>query len=483
MDEPGGQRRRVKRTVAIIGGGSAGLTAARMAYLLGARVLFAMGDRGDLASLCVNFGCMPSKALFAPIDVMHHARRQHMLHVAPKQPRDYLAHIVQWKNREIATLRAYRAAVVRELGGPECLVLQQKARFAGPNELDVGGKRYSFDAAIVATGSTPAMPPVQGLLETRGMVWGNKEILENAQLPESLAVIGAGAVGLEFALRYGRLGCDVTLLTRGCVLPSFPEQFGQRLASVYQREGIQVLTGLQAVRIVRERNNLLRLEAEGTGGMHPVVTERVLMATGRRPNTESLDLKAAGVETNSRGALEIDSDMRIRGHQNLFAAGDVAGERMVVHQAHIEAGIAAENSVTGGKREWKRRANLQVIFSDPEFAFAGITPEAAARRGLKVRSASAQSSDVRKLVYAGDDAGFGEFYADAETGRLLGAGLLCNSASELIHLPGYAIDHEHTVTELADAEFYHPTRMGIVPEIVDKLCREFGSSPLCRPTE
>ncbi|MEP6823082.1 MAG: hypothetical protein ABI946_12120, partial [Chthoniobacterales bacterium] len=166
-----------------------------------------------------------------------------------------------------------------------------------------------------------------------------------------------------------------------------------------------------------------------------------------------------------------------------FAAGDVAGLRMVVHHAHIEAGIAAENACKDGDRVWTKRSNIEVIFSDPEFAFAGCTPDAAAREGCELVTASAESRDIGKLHLAGDDFGFGEFWAEKKSGRLVSAGLLCQDASNLIHLPAYAIDHAHTIHELADAEFYHPTKMEIVSEIGDTLCRKLGGHPFARASE
>jgi len=214
-----------------------------------------------------------------------------------------------------------------------------------------------------------------------------------------------------------------------------------------------------------------------------LTAERVLLATGRHPELVTLNVAAAGLSPNARGRLEIGNDMRVEGSRHIFAAGDVAGLRMVVHHAHIEAGIAAENAVTEGEREWDRRSNIQVVFSDPEFAFAGLSRETAEQAGHKVATASAESSDIGKLHLAGDDLGFGELVADAQDGRLLGAGLLCHGASNLIHLPAYAIDHGHTVLQLVSGEYYHPTEAEIISEIGDTLCRQMGGAPFCRARE
>lgn len=471
------------KTIAVLGGGSAGFTAARLASENGARVLFFMGDNADHASLCINAGCMPSKALFEPIDAMHHAKQHGWLEVKPKLPNEYLAQIVRWKDNEIAQFRAYRQKEIRDLASDRFRIIRSKASFVGSHEVVSEGERYRFDAAIIATGSVTNVPKIEGLEPPAAGIWTSDEILHNTRIPKSLAVIGAGAIGLEFSLRYARLGTEVTLLTRGGILAEFPSQFGERIASIYAREGIRVLRHRSVQRIERNEAGHFVLATEGAGPIAPVVAEKILFAVGRRPELGQLGLEATGVRLDAKGRLEIGDDMRVKGSSHLFAAGDVAGLRMVVHHAHIEAGIAAENACSDGHREWTKRSNIEVIFSDPEFAFAGCHPEQAEKEGCQLVSASAESRDIGKLHLAGDDHGFGELYVDARDGRLVTAGLLCDDASNLIHLPAYAIDHEHTIHQLEDAEYYHPTKIEIISEIGDTLCRKLGGHPFARADE
>jgi mercuric reductase len=471
------------KTIAVLGGGSAGFTAARIASENGARVLFFMGDNADHASLCINAGCMPSKALFEPIDAMHHAKQHGWLEVKPRQPNEYLAQIVRWKDNEIGEFRAYRQKAIREHASDRFQIIRSKASFVSAHEVVSAGKRHAFDAAIIATGSVTVLPTIDWLHPAWDGVWTSDEILHNTRIPESLVVIGVGAIGLEFSLRYARLGSAVTLVSRSGILSEFPPQFGERIASIYKDEGIRVLTHRHVARITRDHSDAFMIETEGTESMAPIVCEKILVATGRRPAVDHLGLKAAGVELNARGRLEVGDDMRVKGKGNIFAAGDVAGLRMVVHHAHIEAGIAAENACSDGDRQWTKRSNIEVIFSDPEFAFAGCTPAEAEKDGHQLVSAAAESRDIGKLHLAGDDSGFGEFWADAKTARLIGAGLLCNDAANLIHLPAYAIDREHTMHQLEDAEFYHPTKIEIISEIGDALCRKLGGHPFARADE
>ncbi len=471
------------KTIAVLGGGSAGFTAARTASENGARVLFFMGENADHASLCINAGCMPSKALFEPIDAMHHAKQHGWLEVKPKQPNEYLAQIAHWKDGEIAKFRDYRQNEIQELASDTFTIVRSNACFVNDHEVVSEGQRYAFDAAIIATGSVTVLPRIEGLDLAWEGIWTSDEILHNTTIPESLSVIGVGAIGLEFSLRYARLGSKVTLISRSRILPEFPSQFGERIASIYASEGIHALTGQQVTQISRDHAGAFVLETEGKDSSVPIAAERILLATGRRPALDDLGLKAAGIELDAHGRLEIGDDMRVKGKEHIFAAGDVAGLRMVVHHAHIEAGIAAENACSGGERKWSKRSNIEVIFSDPEFAFAGCTPAEAERDGHQLASAAAESRDIGKLHLAGDDRGFGEFWADTKTARLISAGLLCQDAANLIHLPAYAIDHEHTIHQLEDAEFYHPTKMEIVAEIGDALCRKLGGHPFARAEE
>ena len=471
------------KTIAILGGGSAGFTAARIAWETGARVLFFMGDNADHASLCVDAGCMPSKALFEPIDAMHHAKQHGWLEVKPKQPGEYLAQIVHWKDIEIEKFRAYRQNAIREQASDRFQIIRSNASFVSRHEVVSEGTRHRFDAAVIATGSVTVLPAIDGLDPKWEGVWTSDEILHNTRIPKSLAVIGVGAIGLEFSLRYARLGSTVTLVSRSGILSEFPRQFGDRIASIYSDEGIRVLTHRLVARITRDRSGAFIIETEGAESMAPIVCEKILLATGRRPAVDQLGLEATGVELNAYGRLELDDSMRVKGAPHLFAAGDVAGLRMVVHHAHIEAGIAAENACSGGDRKWTKRSNIEVIFSDPEFAFAGCPPTDAEKDGYQLVSACAESRDIGKLHLAGDDSGFGEFWADTKTGRLISAGLLCSDAADLIHLPAYAIDHEHTIDQLEDAEYYHPTKIEIIAEIGDALCRKLGGHPFARAEE
>ncbi len=463
-----------RKTIAVVGGGSAGFTAARTAAKLGARVVLFLGDNADLASLCVNRGCMPSKAMFAPIDAMHHARQQGLLEVQPIRPEAYLSQIVEWKDREIARFRAFRQHAISAHEGEDFVLVRASAHFVDPNTLESEGARFHFDAAILATGSVPTLPPIGGLPELRGELWDSNGILANMRLPESLVLIGAGAIGLEFGLRYARLGCRVTVIARSRPLSQYPAAFGERLAQIYEHEGVRMLSDTDALGVRRDVEGWFVVDTEGPGGFEPIPARRVMLATGRRPALDSLNLEAAGVELDEHGRLHAGEDLRIRGSDHLFGAGDVLGRRMVVHQAHIEAGFAATNATADGHELWRPRANLQVVYSDPEFAYAGLTPAQAEAAGHTLVTASKESRLVGKLHLVGDDTGFGQFWADTDTHRLVGAGLLCDGAADLIHLPGYLIDHEHTVHDGASAEYYHPTRIEIVSGILDRLCDQLG---------
>ncbi|HJT80010.1 MAG TPA: FAD-dependent oxidoreductase, partial [Chthoniobacterales bacterium] len=176
------------RTIAVIGGGSAGFTGARTACQLGANVLFFVGDKGDHSSLCIDAGCMPSKALFEPIDAMHHAKRHGWLRVEPLHPDQYLGQIVRWKDEQIAEFRDYRSEEIRNLAGDNFQIINAKASFLNDHEIVSDGRRYQFDAAIIASGSTTTVPKISGLDLSWDGIWTSDEILHNTRIPKSLAV-------------------------------------------------------------------------------------------------------------------------------------------------------------------------------------------------------------------------------------------------------------------------------------------------------
>lgn len=471
------------KTIAVLGAGSAGLTAATTAAKLDARVVLFMGPDPDRASLCVNRGCMPSKGMFEALDVVHRARRRMGPRAGPLDPDSLLRSVIDWKDREIARFRAYRQRTIRRYAGDDFLLVRHPARFVDPHTLEAAGERYEADAIVIATGSTPIYPAIDGLEELAEAVWTNEEILTTRSVPESLLVIGAGAIGLEFSLRFARLGCRVTVVSHTSILPRFPARFGHRITEIYEREGIRMLPERSVTRIGRDVEGWFVCDTEGGNGAEPLVAQKVLLAAGRRPMFDGLDLEAAGVEPAADGSLEVGEDTRIAGHDHLFVAGDAGGRRMVVHLAHIEAGIAAENAAADGDRTWEKKANLQVVFSDPEFAFAGVSADDAREQGRSVATARKESRLVGKLHLAGDDLGFGELVADAEEHTVIGAALLCDDAANLIHLPAYLIEHDQTVHEAARGEYYHPTRIEIVTSMIDDLCRQLGGRPFCRAPE
>lgn len=472
-----------RKTIAVLGGGSAGLTAATTASREGARVILFLGPAPDRASLCVNAGCMPSKALFGPIDTLYRARRYVGCSTGTIDPNAFLESIVRWKDREIARFRAYRQRAIRAKASDDFVIVRAPATFVDRHTLQADGETFTVDAVIIATGSRVTIPGIEGLDEIADDIWTNEEILANRTLPASLVVVGAGPIGLEFALRYARLGSTVTIVTRGSILSRYPDAFGQRLREIFEHEGIRVLTERKIHRIHRDIEGWIVCETEGSEGHEPIVAERLLLSAGRRPNVDRLNLEAVGIDPSGPWPLQRGDDMRVSGFDDLFVAGDAGARRMVVHHAHIEAGIAAENAVGDGEEVWRKRSNLQIVFTDPEFAYAGETPAEAEAAGKAFVTSSRESRLVGKLHLAGDDRGFGSFIADSGDHRLLGAGLLCDEASELIHLPAYLIDHQHTVHDAGHTEVYHPTRIEIVGSLLDDLCHQLEDTPFCRAPE
>ena len=184
---------------------------------------------------------MPSKAMFEPIDAMHRAKRHGWLEVKPKHPEDYLAQIVAWKNHEIAAFRNHRQQEIRDHEADDFNVIRANARFVEAHKIQTNNESYAVDGVILATGSVNSIPDLGAERVGPDDVWTNNEILDNTMLPASLTIVGAGAVSMEFSLRYARLGCAVTVVSRSAVLSKFPRKFGDRLSAIYEREGLRIL--------------------------------------------------------------------------------------------------------------------------------------------------------------------------------------------------------------------------------------------------
>lgn len=405
----------------VIGAGSAGITAARTAAGLGGRVLLVERDRigGD----CLWTGCVPSKALLAAAAAAHTVRTAGRFGVHAGEPTvDFgavLAHVegAQAHIEPVDSPASLRAAGVEVRCGA--------ARFTSPSTVDVDGVAVRFRAAVVATGSEPVLPPIDGLCGDR--VVSSDSVWALDTLPRRLVVLGGGPIGCELGQAFARLGSRVAIVESLDRLLSKEEPASSRVVTAaLAGEGVDVRTGHTAVRysagalVVRD----------GAGAEHALDADLVLVSVGRRPRSGGLGLDAAGVSVGERGHLQVDAKLRTS-NPRILAAGDVTGAPPFTHVAGAHGSVAAFNALLGPVRSARTEGLPWVTFTDPEVARVGLTVAEATARFGRVVVRRVPAAHIDRAAADGRIEGFTVLVGDAR-GRLVGASVVSPRAGETV---------------------------------------------------
>ena len=437
--------------IAIVGSGSAAFAAALQAVGAGARVTLIEGaDR--IGGTCVNIGCVPSKIMIRAAQVAHLQARHPFEGLGHCQPEVDRAALVRQQQARVDALRRAKYEDILATQ-PAIELVRGWARFRSGRSLEVrlaeGGVRVvEADRILLATGARPAVPEIPGLAETD--YWTSTEALVAESLPRHLLVLGGSVVALELAQAFLRLGSTVTLLARSRLLSREDPALGEGLARVLEAEGARVVLNCVPTRVTREAEGF-RLET----AVGEIRGDRLLVATGRRPNTEALELARAGVATDARGAIVVDDHMRTSA-EGIYAAGDCSNQPQYVYVA-AAAGTRAAINMTGGDAALDLRAMPAVVFTDPAVATVGLTEDQSRAQGLAVEARVLPLDQVPRALANFDPRGFVKLVAAAEGGELLGAQILAAEAGEMIQSAALAIHHRMTVDELAGRLFPYLT--------------------------
>ena len=436
--------------LAVLGAGSAGFSAAIRASELGARV--ALIGHGTIGGTCVNVGCVPSKTLIRAAETLHQAAAAARFAGIRAQSR-----ITDWH-----ALRAQKDALVAALRQAKYVDLlpayDTVGYLEGPARLvdggvAAGGTDIKADRLIITAGARPHVPRVPGIEDVPYLT--STTALELGSLPKSLMVIGGGYIGCELAQMFARMGVDVSVVCRSRLLPQAEVEIGQALAGYFRDEGIVVECGVAYERITRTEGGVaLFLTRDGRAWR--LEAERVLVATGRQPNTEGLGLAEAGVEVLENGGVAVDAWMRTS-KAGVYAAGDVTARDQFVYMAAHGAKIAAENALNGDTRRYDVAAMPSVVFTDPQAASVGVTESEARKRGLEIRTSTLPLIHVPRALAAHDTRGLIKLVADAGTGRLLGAHILAPEGADSIQTAALAIKGGLSVRDLAETIFPYLT--------------------------
>jgi mercuric reductase len=431
----------------VLGAGSAAFAAAIRGRDAGYRV--ALAEAGTLGGTCVNVGCVPSKALLAAGAAYWAAGHHPFAGVTTSAGPVDLAALVAQKDELVAALRQEKYADLVDAYGFE--VLPGHAAFTGPDTVEVAGRVIRPGAVLIATGASPAAPPIPGLAGAGYLT--STTALDLKQVPQRLAVIGANAVGLELGQFFGHLGSAVTFLdVAGRIAPFEEPEVSQALTGVLRGQGATVHTSAQ-IRSVEREGDARRIRATVDGEELVIEAEEILVATGRRPNTAGLGLEVAGVATDARGAVLTDARLRTA-NPRVWAAGDVTPAPQFVYVSAYQGAVAAGNALLGEAREVNLTGLPRVIFTTPPAAGAGLTEAQARDAGYQVTTSVLPATAVPRALVNHDTAGVTKLVADAATGVLLGASVVGEGAGDVIQTAVLAIRHHVTVAELAAT--FHP---------------------------
>lgn len=431
----------------VLGAGSAAFAAAIKGRDGGHRV--ALVEAGTLGGTCVNVGCVPSKALLRAGEAYWIAGHHPFAGITTSAGPVDLAALVAQKDELVAALRKEKYADLVDAYGFE--VIPGHARFVDPETVEVAGRRIRAGAVLVATGASPAIPPIPGLAEAGYLT--STTALDLKEVPRRLAVIGANAIGLELGQFFLHLGAEVTFLDVAPRIAPFEEpEVSEALTAVLRDQGAAVLAPA-AVAAVERDGSMRRIRASVDGTEVVVEADEVLVATGRRPNTAGLGLEAADIEVDGRGAIVVDEQLRTT-NPRVWAAGDVTPAPQFVYVSAYQGALAAENALGGASQRVDLTGLPRVIFTSPTVAAAGLTEAQARDAGHDVKSSMVAASAVPRALVNRDRHGLVKLVADAATDRLLGASIVGEGAGDAIQAAVLAIRHGITTAELAAT--FHP---------------------------
>lgn len=437
--------------LAVIGAGSAGFSAAITAAEQGARV--ALIGHGAIGGTCVNVGCVPSKAMIRAVEPLHASRAAGRFDGIEASARvtDW-ASVVRQKQALVDDLRAAKYIdVLPQHNG--IAYLDGAARFDENGDLTVNGSPLSAGKIVIATGSQPHVSDIPGLDQVTHH--DSTSILALDHLPASLIVMGGGYIGVELAQVFARAGSAVTIVTRRGLLPEAEPEISEALTGYFAEEGITVRSGL-SYEGVSEANGPISLRVSTSKGGETIKGEKLLLATGRVPNTGLLDLAGAGIATNGNGGILVDAQMRTS-RDGVYAVGDVTGRDQFVYMAAYGARIAAKNALNGNALSYDNAAMPSVVFSDPQVASVGLTEAAAKATGHSVRTSILPLENVPRALAARDTRGLIKLVADGANKRLLGAHILAPEGADSIQTAAMALKAGMTYDDLGAMIFPYLT--------------------------
>lgn len=447
----------------VIGAGQAGPSLA--ARLAGAGMKVAIVERKLFGGTCVNTGCMPTKALVASAYAAHLARRaaDYGVRIEGAVGIDMKA-VKARKDKVSGDARRNVESWLKGLAG--CTVVEGHARFESPHTVRVGEALLTAPRIFLNVGGRASVPPLPGLDAVRTLT--NTTVLELDEVPRHLVVVGGSYIGLEFAQMHRRFGAEVTVVEKSPrLIGREDEDVSDAIQAVLEAEGIALRLGAECIRF-RPEGDQIAVGVSCVTGAPEVLGSHVLLAMGRRPNTDDLGLDVAGVETDERGYVRVNEELRTS-VEGIWALGDCNGRGAFTHTAYNDYEIVAANLLDGQTRRVSDRIDCYALFIDPPLGRVGLTEAQARRAGHTVRVGKRPMSRVGRAVEKGETQGFMKVVVDADSDALLGAALLGVGGDEAVHSLLDSMAAGRIASQLQRTVHIHPTVAELIPTVLGEL--------------
>ncbi len=433
----------------IIGGGSAAFSAAIKASELEKKVLM-INDGLPIGGTCVNVGCVPSKTLIRTAEQFHIANHPNFSGIKPGNNKIDFKEVIRQKTELVESLREHKYVDVLK-DDENVTIIKAYAKFLDKNTVEAGGKKYSSENILIATGSTTFVPDLAGLKEAGYLT--NETLYELEELPEHLIVIGGRYIALENAQMFARLGSKVTILQRSNrILPDEMPDVTETLKEYLEEEGIEIKTGVK-IKSIEKKNGKIFINASVKDDDEAIEGTHIFVATGRIGNTKDFGVEELGIEIHKNSFIKTNEYLQTS-IPNIYAAGDVTGEYLFVYSAAYEGSLAVQNMF--GENQTKKDYSVfpWVIFTDPQVAGVGMDENQAYENKIDYEVSTIQLKDVPRSLAARNIKGFIKLIRNKENDKLIGARILASEGSELLMEISLAIKYGITVKELK--RMFHP---------------------------